>query len=415
MSIVTIAVVGAGGRGGGYAQWVQEHPDRARVVAVADPDPVRRDRVGDAHEVPAGARFASWEALADARVEADAVLVCTQDDMHVEPALRFIGDGYHVLLEKPIAPREDECVRVTDAARDAGRVFAVAHVLRYTPHTRLVKRLLDEGTIGEIVSVEHLEPVGWWHMAHSFVRGNWRNEAESSNMLLAKSCHDIDWLGFVVGRPFVRTSSFGSLTYFTRENQPEGAADRCLDCPLERTCAYSATRIYLDRAKAGERDWPLRTVVNEVNVENVEEALRTGPYGRCVWACDNDVVDHQVVNLEFEGGITASFTMTGFTPMWDRHTRIFGTQGMLETDGEIVRVYSFANQEWSDYDANREGAMDAGGGHGGGDGGLMDAFTTAVAAGDPALVSTGAEASMASHRAVFAAERARKQGMVEAI
>jgi predicted dehydrogenase len=407
MSVVTIAVVGAGDRGTGYADWALAHPDRAQVVAVAEPRDVRRERFAAAHQ--ARHVYRDWRELAAAGRVADAVVIATQDAMHLEPALAFAELGYHILLEKPIAPSETDCRRIVAAVRQAGVLFAVGHVMRYTPFTRTVKSLLDAGRLGQVVSVQHLEPVGFWHYAHSFVRGNWRNEQQSTFMLLAKSCHDLDWLGYVVGRPIRRVASFGALTHFTPDNRPEGAADRCLDCAVEPECAYSAKRFYFDRLRGGRHGWPLRVVVDEPTEAALTAALRDGPYGRCVYACDNDVVDHQVVSLEFDGGATATFTMTGFTEGGlRRQTRIFGSRGELIGDGHTVRLYDFRTGTAEVVDV--PGGTD--GGHGGGDAGLMDAFVRAVATGDARHILSGPEETLRSHLAVFAAERARREGTV---
>ena len=199
--MVSLLMVGAGARGATFADWARRHPSDARVVAVADPRAVRRDRLGDAHGVPAGRRFAGWREAAEAGRVADAAVIATLDRDHLEPALALAEQGYALLIEKPLAPSEAECVAIAEACERAGIVAAVAHVLRYTPYTRLVRRLLEAGAAGEIVHVEHLEPVGFWHQAHSYVRGNWRREDETGPMLLAKCCHDLDWLAHLVGRP----------------------------------------------------------------------------------------------------------------------------------------------------------------------------------------------------------------------
>jgi predicted dehydrogenase len=230
-------------------------------------------------------------------------------------------------------------------------------------------------------------------------------------MLLAKSGHDIDWLRHVVGKPVERVSSFGSLRHFRRSSQPAGAADRCLDCAVESTCPYSASRVYLGMLRAGRTGWPVSVLTDEVTEEGVTEALRTGPYGRCVYACDNDVVDHQVVAMEFADGVTATFTMTGFTPSLDRQTRIFGTRGSLEGDGEAVRVHDFTSGAVETLKVG----LDTEEGHGGGDEGLMDAFTRAVETGDAGHILSGAQESLESHLAVFAAERSRLLGTVERV
>ncbi|MFD3807700.1 Gfo/Idh/MocA family protein [Streptomyces sp. NPDC058619] len=415
MSVVTLAVVGAGDRGTGHARWALAHPDRAKVVAVAEPRGPRRKRLAAAHGLAPAAAVDDWRTLAARGRIADAVLICTLDRDHLEPVLAFVALGYHILLEKPMALDEEECRRIVGAVEEAGVVLAVGHVLRYTPYTQALKRLIDSGRLGDVVSVQHLEPVGFWHQAHSFVRGNWRREDEATSMLMAKSCHDLDWLQYVLGAPPVRVSSFGRLSHFRPEQRPAGAADRCLDCAVETTCPYSAPREYGERLAAGRHGWPLSAVLDEFTPEALAGALRDGPYGRCVYACDNDVVDHQVVAMEFASGATATFTMTAFTERADRQTRIFGTRAELRGDGRSLRLYDFLTRTEEHIDVRAEGTPDAGGGHGGGDAGLMDAFVAAVATGNPALVKSGPRESLTSHLTVLAAERARLCGTVETL
>ncbi|MFD8979454.1 Gfo/Idh/MocA family protein [Streptomyces sp. NPDC059564] len=412
---ITLAVVGAGDRGSRHAGWALAHPERARVVAVAEPRAPRRERLAAAHGIDAPHVLGDWRELAALGRIADAVLVCTLDRDHLEPVLAFAALGYHIMLEKPMALTEDECRRIVDAVERAGVILSVGHVLRYTPYTRTLKDVVDSGRIGDVVSVQHLEPVGFWHQAHSFVRGNWRRADEATTMLMAKSCHDLDWLQYVLGRPPVRVSSFGRLSHFRSENRPPGAADRCLDCAVEPDCPYSAVREYGDRLADGRHRWPLSVLIEEFTPRALETALREGPYGRCVYACDNDVVDHQVVAMEFDSGATATFTMTAFTEQADRHTRIFGTRGELRGDGRSITVYDFLSRAGEQVAIGGGGPMDASGGHGGGDSGLMDAFVAAVATGDPGLVRSGPRESLTSHLTVLAAERARCCGTVEPV
>ena len=410
--MVTLLIVGAGARGATFADWARRHPDRARVVAVAEPRAAYRDRIGDAHGIPPERRFADWRAAERAGPVADAAVIATLDRDHAEPALALAAQGYALLIEKPLAATEEECERIATAVERAGVVAAVAHVLRYTPYTLLVERLLRAGAVGEIVSVEHLEPVGFWHQAHSYVRGNWRREDETGPMLLAKCCHDLDWLGHIVGRRCTAVASFGSLKHLRPEERPAGAGDRCLDCAIEPDCPYSARRIYLAAAERGETGWPVEVLAWPPTPANVEQALRDGPYGRCVWACDNDVVDHQVVALEFEGGATATLTMTAFTRMRERETRIFGTRGELSGYGAGVDVHDFRSGRTTHHAVPAE---DVTSGHAGGDDGVMAAFVAAAAAGDPALVSTSPSETLVSHRIAFAAEAARREGRVVAL
>jgi predicted dehydrogenase len=411
MPPVSLAVVGAGNRGNAHGDWALANPDRARVVAVSEPREVRRGRFAARHGIPAGAAFGGWRELAERGRLADAVLICTQDAMHAEPAVAFAELGYQVLLEKPMATTEADCRRIVEAVERAGVLFAVCHVLRYTPYTALVKRVVDAGRLGQVVSVQHLEPVGFLHQAHSYVRGAWRREDAATFMLMAKSCHDLDWLRYVVGRPIRRVASFGSLTHFRPEQRPDGAADRCLDCAVEPSCPYSAVRFYSRCLERGP-GWPLDAVVDRYTEADLLAALRSGPYGRCVYAGDNDVVDHQVVAMEFDGGPTGTFVMTGFNAGGHRRTRLFGTHGELEGDGETVRVHDFLAGADEVLPVRAAGDATAAGGHGGGDWGLMDAFVRAVATGDRSHVLTGPRASLEAHLAVFAAERARREGVV---
>jgi predicted dehydrogenase len=407
---VKLLIVGAGSRGSTFADWARRHPEHARVVAVAEPREAYRDRLADEHGIAPDRRFADWREAAAAGRIADAVVIATLDREHTEPALVFADQGYAMLIEKPLAPTEEECREIAAAVDEAGVVAAVAHVLRYTPYTKLLKGLLDGGAIGRIISVEHLEPVGFWHQAHSYVRGNWRREEETGPMLLAKCCHDLDWLSYVVGDRCAAVSSFGSLAHFREEERPEDAGERCVACAIEPSCPFSAKRIYLEMAARGDTGWPVNVLAWPPTVENVTRALEEGPYGRCVWRCDNDVVDHQVVSLQYAGGVTASLTMTAFTRMRERETRIFGSRGELYGNGNAIEVYDFLTRETTRHEVGTVTSA-----HGGGDDGVMADFVAAVAAGDRALVPTSPTETLESHRIAFAAEAARREGRVVAL
>jgi predicted dehydrogenase len=400
---VKLLVVGAGLRGQSYTRRAVQAG--AVVAGVAEPDPGRRARFAAEFAVPGEHVFADWRELADRPRLADAAIVATQDRMHAEPTVLLAGQGYDLLLEKPMAPTEAEATRIAEAVERAGVLFAVCHVMRYTAYTQAVLDLVHSGRIGRLVSIQHLEPVGWWHQAHAFVRGNWRDSQQSSPMLLAKSCHDIDWLLYVAGQPARRVSSFGGLAHFRPSEKPAGAAERCLDCSIEPDCPYSAVRLYLGQPDLDE--WPVTALTPEPTVEAVRAALRTGPYGECVYNGQNDVVDHQVVSIELADGATVSFTMTAFTPFEQRKTRLFGTHGFADGDGERLRVVDFRTG------AEEVISVDGGlSGHGGGDEALVDAFVAAVRSGDGTLLRSDAATSLASHRVVWAAERARLTGTV---
>ncbi len=411
MKPIKLIIVGAGGRGSGYATYAANYPKQAQVVGVAEPRDFYRERMVATHQIPAENVFTTWTDMARKKRFADAVLIATQDTMHVGPAIAFANKGYHILLEKPMATNPVDCRRITKTAIANNIILAVCHVMRYTSYTRKLKSILDSGAVGDIISIQHLEPVGYWHQAHSYVRGNWRNEALSSPMLLAKSCHDLDWIRYIMNSRCVKISSFGNLKHFRKENKPAGAGSRCLDCAVEPDCPYSAKKIYLNRIKAGPTGWPVNVLTWDLTLEGVTTALRNGPYGRCVYECDNDVVDHQVVNMEFTSGQTAVFTMTAFTKSGHRRTRIFGTRGEISGNGEKIELFDFLTDTTKTIETKH---IDAGilGGHGGGDFGLMHQFVKAVANNDPSQLISGPEETLETHLMVFAAEKSRKSGRI---
>ncbi|MFH8586956.1 Gfo/Idh/MocA family protein [Streptomyces celluloflavus] len=404
---VRVALVGAGNRGLTYADWIAAHPEHAELVAVADPRPAARAASG------APLEYADWRPLAEHRI-ADAVIVATQDRDHVEPVLALARAGYAILAEKPLAPTEEETRRLVEGVRAAGVLFAVCHVMRYTPYTDLVKSVVDSGVLGELVSLEHLEPVGWWHYAHSYVRGPWHSERDSSPMLLAKSCHDLDWISYVLGARIEEVASFGGLKHFRPQNKPAGAGERCLDCAVEADCPYSALKLYPPTLREQGPVWPVTHVTEATDEAGLHEALRTGPYGACVYAGGNDVVDHQVVAMRLTGSVTATFQMMAFTEQTHRQTRIFGSHGWLSGDGERVTVQDFRTGHSRVHELGASGS-NAAEGHGGGDTALVEAFVRAVATGDPGAIRSGTDASLGSHLAAFAAERARHTHTVQQV
>lgn len=415
MKPVRLLIVGAGDRGSTYARWAIGQAERARVVGIAEPVEARRRRLATDLGVPEENLFSDWREAVSRERFADAAVVATLDDQHAEPALALAEQGYHLLLEKPMAPNEADCERIVAAVKKAGVMLAVGHVLLYASFTRRLTELLAAGRIGDLVSLDRLEPVGWWHYAHSYVRGSWRNEASSSFMLLTKACHDLDWIRHVIGARCESVASFGSLRHFKKENKPAeaGGAMHCLECSFEPRCPYSAPRLYLTMVQLGWQGWPVSTVTeDDPTEENVRAALQQGRYGRCVYESDNDVVDNQVVILRFAGGKTASFTVTAFTEYgFDRKTRLFGTRGCIEGDGQKLTVSDFVTGQT---EVIETGSLDPGkvGGHGGGDLALMDAFVRAVAENRPDHLLSGPDETLESHRMVFAAERARRDHRV---
>jgi predicted dehydrogenase len=415
---ITYVVVGAGNRGSVYALYAKENPSLAQIMGVADPSEYRRRAFLKAHQaqnIPAENVFSDWKELAQREKIADCVVIATPDSLHVEPAIAFANKGYHILIEKPMAVTAEDCRKIVKATKENNVILAVGHVMRYTPYTQKIKELVSSGVLGDVINVQHLEPVGFWHFAHSYVRGNWRNEATSTFSLMAKSCHDIDWIRYIMGEKCAKVSSFGSLKHFVKKNKPKEAGDatRCVECPIGDTCTYSAKKFYLERVKQGQTQWPVSVIVTrEPDIEAVMDALREGPYGRCAYECDNDVCDNQVVNMEFESGKTASFTMIAYSKdQCTRKTRIYGTQGELDCDGHRISHTDFGTMTTTVYQppAKTDTQMT---GHDGADWYLMDCFVRAVATLDPSHILSGPEETLESHLVVFAAENARRTNQV---
>lgn len=410
-----LVLMGAGARGAhAYASYAFAHPEEVRFVGVAEPDPIRRRRFAEEHDLDESRTFASWEELVAAGKIADGALITTQDQMHVEPAIAAMEAGYDVLLEKPMADSLEGCVRLVQAAERTGRTLQICHVLRYTPFWQTLHGILAGGRLGRIITVEHRENVAWWHMSHSFVRGNWRNSALSTPMILAKCCHDLDLLVWNLNDPVVRLSSVGSLIHYAAESVGPEIPLRCTDgCPIEADCPFSAIGIYLDarllpgprRLAEGEdapRVWPFLTMTNDLSWEGRKRALETGPYGRCVYRCDNDVVDHQTVLMETASGASVSLVMHGHSYEEYRSLRFDGTKASLRAcfgrRPEII-VYDHGGGE------EIIEIPEASSGHGGGDWGTFGAFLRVLRGEEQPL--TDVRASLESHLLAFAAEEAR--------
>lgn len=399
-------IVGAGNRGlEGYGQCALQRPHLLQVVAAAEPVAERREEARRRHGLSQESLFDNWQQLAQRDPVAEVAIVCTPDHQHVEPTLALLKRGYHVLLEKPMATNEADCLRLVSAVGQHPQILAVCHVLRYAPYFREIKRFLAGGRLGQIVSMRHLEPVNFWRFCHSFVRGNWRQAEAAAPFILAKCCHDLDLLLYLMEKRCARVSSFGALSHFTAANRPPQAAERCTECALaEEKCPFSATRYYGDLLRGGHRGWPLNVLLSNFSEEALQSALNHGPYGRCVYACDNDVVDHQVVNLEFEDGSTAGLTAVAFTDHRVRETEIYGSRGTLKGDGSRLEFFDFLSRRIESWEVQSEGS------HLGGDWGLLESLHRAVRTGDRAELDTGAAESLESHLIALAAERSRLTG-----
>ena len=406
---VTVAIMGLGNRGNVYARYAKKFPHAMKVVGVADINPVRLKKMGDEHDVPAEYRFNSAVELLDAPKFCDAVIISTPDDVHYNPAIKALQAGYHVLLEKPMCQTEKECLEVLEMTRKTGRIVALCHVLRYAPYFIALRGAIKSGMIGDVVSVQHLEPIQYAHMAHSLVRGNWRNSKETTPIILAKSCHDLDIIRYMIDTPCSTIMADGSLYLFRPEMAPEGAPLRCTDgCPHEKNCPYSAIDIYY------RKHHYLKHVVDiwkEATDPEIMEALKNGPYGRCVYHCDNDQPDHYVANMVFGNGVTAAFSMEAFTPHGGRRTRVMGTRGFIDGDGKQFTVTEFGTLNthvWNRKIDEIPEYKDSG--HGGGDHALVRDFLEAVSWDDISRLTSTVDVSVESHVMAFDAEKSRKTG-----
>lgn len=406
---ITCVVLGAGNRGNVYARYAQDHPDAMKIVGVAEPIPIRNERMAKQYNIPSNRRFTTWEHVFDQPKMADAVIITTPDDLHHGPAMQALEMGYHLLLEKPIAQTWKECSEILTLAKKKNAVVAVCHVLRYAPYFRKIKEVISSGALGELVSIQHMEPIQHIHMSHSYVRGNWRIEAETNPIILAKSCHDLDILRWWIGKPCQYISSFGSLKWFKESNAPEGSTARCTDgCAIESECPYSALKIYhRDRSYLHHFDLPAD---RETHGDFILNELKQGPYGRCVYRCDNDVPDHQVVAMEFEDEITVNFNMEAFTNYHGRRTRVMGTMGDLVGDERDLVIADFRNKKVTNWNVHEHADLSSG--HGGGDHRLVRDFLNAVDKDDASLLTSNLEASMESHLMGFLAEKSRHQKQV---
>ena len=406
MKQLKLGLIGAGERGANcYAPYALKYPAEVKFVCVAEPLDERRDTFGNAHGIPQADRFSDWKEMLDKNYELDGIIIATQDRQHYEPAMAAIEKGYHLLLEKPMAETVEKTKEIVDAAERKGTILMVCHVLRHTPFFREMKKVIDEGKIGEIQTIHHIENIGYWHFAHSYVRGNWRNSEETTPMIVAKCCHDTDIINYLLdGRKCTKISSMGSLSYFRPENAPKGAAERCSDCPHNKTCFYSAYKYLEDRTM--HRNLKPIIMRTDDNDKFLKYMLET-PYGRCVYHCDNDAVDHQAVIMEYEGGITVSWQASAFTMETIRQIKVMGTKGEIEgcIDDDEFEIRDFASGNITEVHVHTPKTL-----HSGGDECIMETFTKALRNPDEHDPMYDAGLSLQGHVMAFAAEESRAKG-----
>lgn len=421
---LTAIIVGAGHRALTYASYAQHHPEELKIVGVADPSALRRERTAKHFGLTAAQLYRDADELATHEKRADFIINGTMDQHHVATSLPLLARGYDILLEKPIATSVDELEQLAEAARRHGRKVSVCHVLRYTPFYAAIRREVLTGSIGEILNVQATEHVSYHHMAVGYVRGKWnRLDRCHSTMLMAKSCHDLDIISWMKsGVAPVKVSSVGGNFQFRPEKAPAGAGTRCLvDCPIEADCLYSAQKHYLDHPERWKfYVWDsIEGIENPTMEDKVASLQGDNPYGRCVWKCDNDVVDHQSVAIEFADGCTATLNMVGGSARPARHLHLIGTkgeiQGCFEDSRFVVRgIDPRAGHEYTervvelDVSGDMSGAL---GGHGGGDLRLVRDFLQVLRGVAPSISSTPLKDSLSGHRIGFAADRAREKGI----
>ena len=400
-------LIGAGQRGMIYAKYAAE---KGHVIAaVAECDEARRRIAGETFGIPEACRFPSGKELLAEPKLGDAAIIATMDRDHYREAIPAMEKGYHLLLEKPISPDPAETLEIEKAAERTGRQVTVCHVLRYSPFFRELKKAAGGGKIGKVLTIQHNENIGNFHIAHSFVRGNWRRSDLTSPLIMQKSCHDMDLLVWLAGSGCESIASFGDLTYFREENAPEGSAERCCDCMLKDSCRFSAYLCYLPVTGS----WPAAVLTEDQTEEGLREAIRTGPYGRCVYRCDNNVCDHQVCILRFTNGVTATFNLSGFTNQMARTIKIMGEDGEIrasETDNEI-EIIRFASNGITAPEREIIHPEVIESGHSGGDSGIVEDFL-AILEGKLSESSTDIHESVESHMMACAAEEARISGSV---
>ena len=412
MKATSVVIAGAGGRGRiTYAPYAKKFPEQMRLIAAADRIPERLEEMRQEYGLEQDKCFSSVEEMFAQPRLADMAFICTQDADHVRHACLALDKGYDVLLEKPVSADIAQCRQLLDKAEKLGRSVTVCHVLRYAPFYQKLKSLLEEGALGEIISIQASENVGYWHQAHSFVRGNWRRSGDTSPMILAKCCHDMDLLVWLTGSRCRRISSMGAQSFFRQENAPQGAPDYCMEgCPVKDQCPYDAEKIYVTDTLTGYdtngAGWMQRAVYGGTDREGLRAALGTSPYGRCVFRCDNDVVDNQSVTMEMESGVTISFHMCGLNQRNYRTIHIMGTGG--DISGDLEEETLVLNRFGKEPEVIRMNVEETISGHGGGDYRMLADMFRARSQGQGTLTSL--RQSLESHYMAMAAESSRLAG-----
>ena len=389
---VRAIILGYGIRGRAYAEYAKTHPREFEIAGLADP----------VAAFPADAAYPTWknweEALA-AGVDADAVIISLPDRLHHKACILALEKGYHVLLEKPIGCTWKECEDIKKAQIKAKRLVLTGYVLRFAPFYKKLREVIAYGSIGEITSVHHLAAISYGKAAHAYCRGNWSVESKGTGMLVNKCTHDFDLIEWwTKGKTCKKVTSFGSLFHWRPENAPEGAADRCQACPVtvRESCPFDAYKLYYDRKD-------LRYHFADESDDAILKMIETSPYGRCVYACGNDSVDHQTVLMEYDGGLTIILEMESYSQQRTRITHFYGTRGEIIADETKIEIKPFLGDSTTIIPAQN-------GHHGGGDREIMTEFVKLVKTASPDRYTKILGAALESHRIAFLAEESRYSG-----
>ena len=403
---ITAVIVGSGHRAVVYASYSLFHPDELKIVGIVEPNNIVRENTADKFGIAPENCFNSVEELVRCGKIADVAINGTMDNLHVSTTLPLLEAGYDILLEKPIATEESEVLKLLESARKHGRTVMICHVLRYAPFYSEIKKRISKGDIGEILSITTEENVSYHHMSVGFVRGKWNNrDVCGSPMLMAKCCHDLDiitWLKSGVRPTYV--SSMGNLMYFRKEKMPENAGHHCMvDCSIEEDCIYSAKKLHINNPDR----WPFyvwskfsEKGVTEPTIEQKIESIKSdNPHGRCAWRCDNNVVDHQSVSIEFEDGCTATHNMTGGASRPSRVIHIIGTKGEITgiMDDGLFYVRYPDTRPGHEYSEEKVDVNVSGDAHGGGDLRLVEDFVRIMQGKPPSMSTTNLEDSIYGH------------------
>ncbi len=407
-----VSVIGLGNRGTEYMGFLKYfHSSKVEIYALCDIRRQALDDIAPKYSVPEDRQFISPADFFAQGVISDALIIATQDASHYEIAKQAILTGYKlILLEKPVSGVKAEYTELRDLAHENNVILIICHVLRYSNYYGKIKQIISSGAIGDIVTVNHTENVGYFHFAHSFVRGNWRDEFTSTPSILAKCCHDIDLIAWFVNSPCLSVSSVGSLKYFCKDNAPEGATPWCMGgCKAKKSCPYDAEKLYITDPfwKAKFIKYMKRTLTGKAKntKADVVNAVKTGDYGRCVFLADNNVCDNQLVTMAFENGASAVLNMNGFSHKMFRECHIIGTKGELVGYGNKLKLHIFGGKTKK----INTGFIPSG--HVEGDIRLISGFVKILCGETSDLTDiTTIEATVTSHDIALAAEQSRKNG-----